>query len=156
MPDRLVALTVRQPWASAIIYGGKDVENRVWQTGYRGRLLIHAGKAVDWDAPDHAWTAAGVAPYRRGAGRQHWTASLPLGVIIGGVDLTGCHLDAECWEYREGHVHHCTRWAIRDQFHWTLTEPRPFRQPVPAVGKLGLWQPDVVAVAVDAILEQCA
>jgi hypothetical protein len=25
-------LTVRQPWASAIIHAGKDVENRTWPT----------------------------------------------------------------------------------------------------------------------------
>jgi hypothetical protein len=30
------ALTVRQPWAWATIYGGKDVENRRWRTTYRG------------------------------------------------------------------------------------------------------------------------
>ena len=152
MPDRLVALTVRQPWASAIIYGGKDVENRTWQTGHRGRLLIHAGKAVDWNAPDHAWAAAGLVPYRRGAGRQNWTASLALGVIIGTVDLTASHLDAECWHLDDHRVAFCSRWAMRDQFHWTLAEPRPFRQPVPANGKLGLWQPD--ASIADAILEQ--
>ena len=43
------ALTVRQPWAWATIYGGKDVENRRWRTAYRGPLLIHAGKNADPD-----------------------------------------------------------------------------------------------------------
>lgn len=62
---------------------GKDVENRTWQTVYRGRLLIHIGKAVDWDAPDYAWTAAGPAPYVRGADRKAWTHSLFLGAIPG-------------------------------------------------------------------------
>jgi hypothetical protein len=36
----LTVLTVRQPWASAIIFAGKDVENRSWAASYRGRLLI--------------------------------------------------------------------------------------------------------------------
>jgi hypothetical protein len=31
-------LTVRQPWASAIIYVGKDADNRTWPTGYRDCL----------------------------------------------------------------------------------------------------------------------
>ncbi len=31
-------LSVRQPWASAIIYGGKDAENRTWPARYRGLL----------------------------------------------------------------------------------------------------------------------
>ena len=47
------ALTVKQPWAWAIIHGGKDVENRSWMPnlGPRGmRIAIHAGKGWDKDA----------------------------------------------------------------------------------------------------------
>lgn len=32
------ALSVRQPWAWAIVHAGKDVENRNWPTPHRGRL----------------------------------------------------------------------------------------------------------------------
>jgi hypothetical protein len=46
-PHNLKALTIRQPWASLIIAGIKDVENRTWSTGYRGELVIHAGRSVD-------------------------------------------------------------------------------------------------------------
>jgi hypothetical protein len=45
-------LTVRQPWASAIFHAGKDIENRVWPTDYRGRLWIHAGLATARAEPD--------------------------------------------------------------------------------------------------------
>lgn len=38
----LKVLSVRQPYAYLIIYGGKDVENRTWRTHYRGRLYIHS------------------------------------------------------------------------------------------------------------------
>lgn len=38
------ALTLWQPWAAAVIYAGKDVENRAWRTSYRGPLVIHAAK----------------------------------------------------------------------------------------------------------------
>jgi hypothetical protein len=41
------ALSVKQPWAWAIIHAGKDVENRTWTTNYRGPLLIHASKTFD-------------------------------------------------------------------------------------------------------------
>ena len=40
-------LTVRQPWASAIICVGRDVENRTWSTSYRGLLYIRAGMALE-------------------------------------------------------------------------------------------------------------
>ncbi|EOG5366173.1 ASCH domain-containing protein [Cronobacter sakazakii] len=36
------ALSIRQPWAWLIVNGFKDIENRSWNTKYRGPLLIHA------------------------------------------------------------------------------------------------------------------
>lgn len=40
------ALSIRQPWAWAIIHAGKDIENRDWPTKFRGPVCIHAAKAV--------------------------------------------------------------------------------------------------------------
>lgn len=37
------AISIKQPWASLIAHGIKDIENRSWRTNYRGRVLIHAG-----------------------------------------------------------------------------------------------------------------
>lgn len=46
-----LALSVRQPWAWAIIHAGKDIENRAWQPGShalqrRGRVAVHAGRGL--------------------------------------------------------------------------------------------------------------
>ena len=35
-------LSVKQPYATFICAGIKDIENRTWKTDYRGKLLIHA------------------------------------------------------------------------------------------------------------------
>jgi hypothetical protein len=40
------AITIRQPWAYAVIYMGKDIENRTWSTKHRGPLLVHAAKSM--------------------------------------------------------------------------------------------------------------
>ena len=40
------ALSIRQPWAWLIVNGYKPIENRDWDTNFRGPLLIHAGKAM--------------------------------------------------------------------------------------------------------------
>ena len=40
------ALTLRQPWAWMVVYGGKTIENRRWNTRFRGPFLIHAGKGM--------------------------------------------------------------------------------------------------------------
>jgi hypothetical protein len=41
------ALTIRQPWASLIIEGGKDIENRSRATKVRGWVLVHAGLSLE-------------------------------------------------------------------------------------------------------------
>lgn len=38
----LLALSVRQPWAHAIVHSGKDIENRTRHFKHRGWTLIHA------------------------------------------------------------------------------------------------------------------
>ncbi len=77
------ALSVQQPWAWALLYAGKTVENRTWPTEYRGSLLIHAGKKYDRDG--HKWieaNAAIVVP-----------KDLPRGGIVGRARVVGCVKD---------------------------------------------------------------
>jgi hypothetical protein len=37
-------LSIRHPWAWAIVHAGKRIENRDWYCDYRGPVLIHASK----------------------------------------------------------------------------------------------------------------
>ena len=39
------ALSVKQPWATFLVYGEKTIEVRSWRTKYRGELLICASAA---------------------------------------------------------------------------------------------------------------
>lgn len=46
-----IAISVRQPWAWAIIYAGKDIENRDWRPTNpglkrRGIVAVHAAKGM--------------------------------------------------------------------------------------------------------------
>jgi len=46
-------LSIRQPFASLICRGIKTIENRSWETSYRGKLLIHAsGNPLAWPVFD--------------------------------------------------------------------------------------------------------
>jgi hypothetical protein len=119
--DDARVLTIRQPWAWAIIYGGKDVENRSWSTKYRGPLLIHAGSAFEPDGYETVKQLASQAPPP--------SAELIHGAIIGVVDLVDCVRGLP------------SVWAVADQWHWCLRDPRPFHPAVPCPGKLGLWRP---------------
>lgn len=40
-------LSIKQPWSYLLANGIKTVENRSWNTGFRGQIFIHAGKSVD-------------------------------------------------------------------------------------------------------------
>jgi len=112
------ALTIRQPWASLIICGEKDVENRTWTTRYRGLLAIHAGQRFDRD----------LQPWQRNIVAR--IDDLPRGAIIGVVQLMDVVRDSS------------SRWAEPQSYHWVLSEPRPI-EPVPMRGRLGLWVPEV-------------
>lgn len=46
------ALSIKQPWAWAIIHGGKTIENRNWNTKHRGFFWVHASKGFDINAPN--------------------------------------------------------------------------------------------------------
>ena len=69
------AISIKQPWASLIAHGIKDIENRSWRTNYRGRVLIHAGasKKEGWRLNDlqrtHLWRS-GNALYNRSEERR--------------------------------------------------------------------------------------
>jgi ASCH domain len=119
------ALTVRQPWAWAIIYGGKDIENRRWRTAYRGPLLIHAGKAADpAGSAELLWTMAD--PEAIGQPRAAWEAR---GAFIGLVHLADILTDSP------------SRWAIPGWYHWVLEFPSPIEPAVRHRGRQRLWTP---------------
>lgn len=136
------ALTVRQPWAAAIIYSGKDVENRAQTWGYRGPLAIHAGaeRSIEGENDPRvrkAW--AGAEPYQGNV----------RGAIIGVVDLTDVHHAAEgCCDSQWADAAYKGSRAI----HLVLASPVPLAEPVPAKGVLGLWQ--VSPRLVRAVAEQ--
>src|SRR5207249_879750 len=87
---KLVALSVKQPWAALLVAGLKTVEVRSWPTRRRGRILIHAGRAAD-DRPE-GWALV-TTPELLELARLR-------GGIIGVGDLAGCvrYRTAEAFE----------------------------------------------------------
>lgn len=83
-----LALSIRQPWAWAILHAGKPVENRKWSTNLRGPICIHAAKGMTLDE----WRD-GLDTYRgAGASFDELKAfpsrhDLQRGGIIGVADL---------------------------------------------------------------------
>lgn len=104
------ALSVRQPWAYAILHLGKDVENRPWRTHYRGRILIQATLKIERDEA----VKLKLDPDK-----------LPTGAIIGSVEIVDCVRNSK------------SKWAIRGRWHWILKNPRYLAKPIQFKGALG-------------------
>lgn len=121
-----LALSVRQPWAWAIIHAGKDVENRSWQAvnhglRQRGRIAIHASKGMSReeyeDAADFMEKLRVKCPP---------PADLLRGGIIGSVEV----VDVVCtssspWFFGPRGI------VLRDPEVWTF---------IPSVGALGYFE----------------
>jgi hypothetical protein len=134
-------LTLREPWATAIMQLGKNVENRPWApaNGWRGIVVIHAGKTFDESAPfdtvlDHA---VGDALALDAHLRYESMA------VLGTVELYAVHRDGStgCACPEDGWAQHSGD-PVKPMFHWMLRNPRRLVTPIRRPGRLSLWEPD--------------
>ncbi len=136
-------LTVRQPWAWAIINGGKTVENRVRNIAgkYRGPVAIHVALRDDVNAfalgdPNRALDAAATRDQREhGPDGTGWWRD--QGHIIGTVDLIDVHGSLGCLTANRM-IGLCSSWAQDDAMHLVLANPRRLVRPLRWRGALGL------------------
>ncbi|ROZ88991.1 ASCH domain-containing protein [Gordonia sp. OPL2] len=151
------ALTVQQPWAWAIVNGGKTIENRTANWSYRGPLAIHAGqrwsdRGSQSELVHQAWYGQHPIGYTIGGRLPEW--QFEKGAIIGVVDLVDIHPDAGCCRpWGESRYTEAGGRQRRLITHLQLENPRPLRDPIPAAGQLGLWTPngDIVRMIADQL-----
>ena len=55
-----LCLSIRQPWATAIVDGIKTIENRKGLKNFRGRFFVHAAKMVDLEGMQ--WCIDNLSP----------------------------------------------------------------------------------------------
>jgi hypothetical protein len=133
------AITEIQPWASELVFGAKDVENRTWSPPRHiigRRIAIHAGKKV---SEVDACTLG------------HNPAELPTGVILGSVHLYGY---LKVWPGGRREAHGLTDEQIVTAFKspwrfpvtyramcaWFVGGKRPLVTPVPCRGAQMVWK----------------
>ena len=155
-------ISILQPWASLIIEGHKKIETRSWNTKYRGELLIHASKA--WgkrqfmlnQEPFFKEFYDKLEPLTGGI--YTGLPGIPLGAIIGKVNLVSTIETEELWSNQSIGDGCYNEWTIHEEFGgskelafgdyspnrfgWLLSDPIIFEKPIPAKGKLGLWEYD--------------
>lgn len=144
-------ITIKQPWASLIIEGIKDIENRTWPTKFRGRVLIHSGVKIDqsyftekiWDIPLDV----------QKNGREAILRGMPIGSIIGSVEIVDCVVNhPSIWAEPEydtickvggcgsPRCDGCDKLKTIKTYNWVLANPIKFPEPIPAKGKLSFWE----------------
>ena len=159
------ALTLTQPWATLVAIGAKRIETRSWPTKYRGPLAIHAAKGFpkwakanvlyDWDffgalrpelSEHYQRNNVSIVPCAAG---YEALRSLPLGSVIATCRLANCLptevIDnaANVFSVSLDPLSECER-AFGDysqgRYAWILEDIKPFPEPIPAKGALGLWE----------------
>jgi hypothetical protein len=139
------ALTVSQPWAWAIIHGGKTVENRTTNWSYRGPLAIHAGRRWSVRGGNSDLVAAAWGVHLGFAEPCQPLPNYPrfaAGAFIGTVDVVDVHPEqggcCQPWGEQSYRDHNGTRRV--DIVHLVLENARPVDL-IPCPGRLGLWTP---------------
>jgi hypothetical protein len=130
--ERNVALTLIQPWGTAIIHHGKDIENRTWepyasQLRPGDRLWIHAGKKRDKGASEFI---AGVCTWHDSEEAFEQMADrldhAPLGALLGHVRFDGVTRSSD------------SPWFF-GPVGWRLSDPVALPMLIFCRGAQGLW-----------------
>ena len=160
------AITLHQPYASLIADGRKPFETRSWappQTLVDQRIAIHAGKRFDNELANAASRFGYTVEFGGTPNRPKPVATFPLGAVVCTAVLRGAfrvarlvlndtrfHVDEAVPPLNVGYPPNAYndwpgcrvdpygdyspgRWV------WWLTDIKPYRPPVPARGRQGLW-----------------
>ena len=83
-PEKIRALSIRQPYAERILRGDKKIEYRTWPTTHRGKIYIYAAK-TPVQLPGHEDP---LDPLK-----------LPRGVLVGTVEIVNCKKGEKYFEW---------------------------------------------------------
>lgn len=125
------ALSLTQPWAWLVVHGGKNIENRRWNTKRRGEFLIHAAKRMhvldDYASAYEFALDLGEDP------ALPEPEALERGGIVGVAELVDVIAPTPI-----PHVQWSFRWHMREQYGFILANVRPLPF-LPCKGALGFW-----------------
>ena len=134
----MMAISLHQPYATAIALGLKEYETRGWSTKRRGELAICSAKAWGPKQRDAAERLAVYFPPR---------IELPLGVVVCVVDLADVVQMDEALIASIGHVEREFGDWRPGRFAWRQENVRRLATPVPVRGYQRLWTLDEATTA---------
>lgn len=126
------AITLWQPWASAIALGLKTYETRGWSTKVRGPILIHAAKR--WTPAEREFCSNMASFFNRPD-----LENPSLGAIVAMADITSVHSTEDIRDNLSE-----TELAFGNyednRFAWGLENIRAFEEPIPYKGGQGFFK----------------
>lgn len=138
------ALTLTQPWATLVAIGAKRIETRSWRTDYRGPLAIpFAAWMADFDVFPLSCRSGQPWNRMKEVLDEHGITETPRGAIVATCWLLGCVPTGGLAPLPEAGT---DEGLFGDygpgRFAWLLGNIIPVPRPIPARGKLGLWDWD--------------
>ena len=121
-------LTIKQPYASAVVYGYMEFEFRSWKTNYRGEIYIHAAKAKS--KASNASIASTYLKSRENPEHIICKCLLKNCIYMDEDFINEVKKNKE--EYNSGH-YEVGRYA------WQLEVIEVLEEPIYAKGQLGIW-----------------
>jgi hypothetical protein len=155
------AVSLWQPWATAIAIGSKRIETRSWPTSYRGPLAIHAAKRCVIDEMlefSCSWTWCGALRKigLQMGGEKMLDELLPFGAIVAVCRLVDCRptdsfTQGELDRVRmpDGETLEIYGWTERmmgdfslGRFGWVLDDVKPLASPIPYAARQNVFEVD--------------
>jgi hypothetical protein len=152
------AISLWQPWASAVALGSKTIETRHWSTDYRGPIAIHAAKRLregELIYYHSCWNWQGaLRELGTRFGEFTLDKKLPFGAIVAVAYLIDCKPteDFTLGEINaprrpKGETSDLYNWTEAQmgnfdlgRFGWVLRNVKPLSDPIPFRGQQGFFQ----------------
>ncbi len=152
-------VSIKQPYASLVVEGIKNIENRSWKTNFRGRVLVHSSaKMVNNLRNDSCFShlfseEQRAAIYGTWEVKDMWANILPFSSIIGSVEIVDCVVNhPSIWaektfcthpeDCKDSNQRRCINGCIycAKVYNWVLANPVKYNYPLQNIkGKLSLW-----------------
>ena len=132
------ALTLHQPWASAIAWRLKYHETRSWSTKYRGPIAIHAAKSI----PKYAREFMQEDRYKQILGDNHLLDIHHTGCVVAVANLVGIYTTEYMRNLTDPVDFYLGDWGD-GRCAWRLDDIKLLEEPVYVSGKQGLWNVDL-------------
>lgn len=141
------AISLWQPWATAMAIGLKSIETRHWSTNIRGLIAIHAAK--QWQLPEREWAAELAARHDAPA-----IANPPLGRIVATGKLVAVKRTEDLWSTISETERSFGNYEPR-RFGWIFEDVVALPIPIPFKGAQGFFDiPDeLLALAANMTAE---